>query len=99
MDKSSDPLDPDGVHDRDSFFAFVWALVEDREAAVAAERITPSSPYSQDAGGWENITIESYLEGALRWAEDSDMGVRQGVPAGPSWQAFAHFLLSGKIYE
>ena len=99
MAESVDPLDPHGVHDLDSFLAFVAALVEDRETSVAAERVDPSSPYGPDAGGWENITIESFLFAALRWAESTGMGVRQGLPAGPSWEAFAAFLLCGKVYE
>ena len=33
-----DQLDPDNVHDRESFLAFVRALVADREAAVEAEK-------------------------------------------------------------
>jgi hypothetical protein len=90
----SDPLDPRAVTDRDSFLAFVRALVVDRRRSVAAERISPSSPYGPDAGGWENVTVESFLEAALAWAEDSGR-----LPAEPSWQAFATFLYLGKIYE
>jgi hypothetical protein len=99
MAEAVDPLDPQAVHDFDSFLTFVAALVEDREASVAAERVAPSSPYMPDAGGWENVTIESFLFAALRWAESTGMGVSQGLPAGPSWEAFAAFLLSGKVYE
>jgi hypothetical protein len=99
MDDVRDPLDPDTVHDRESFFAFVRALAADRRASVAAERQAPSSPYGPQAGGWENATIESFLEAALSWGEDTDMGVSQGLPAEPSWQAFAAFLYCGKIYE
>ena len=51
MNDIPDPLDPKAVHDRDSFFAFVRALVEDREVSIAAERISPSSPYGPAAGG------------------------------------------------
>jgi hypothetical protein len=98
-----DPLDPDSVHDRESFLAFVRALVADREAAVEAERRQPTDPrflgLVQDAGGWYNFTIEEYLKAALAWAEATDMGESQGLPAGPSWKAFAAFLYCGKIYE
>jgi hypothetical protein len=94
-----DPLDPHAVHDRDSFFAFVTALIKDRSASVAAERVAPSSPYGPDAGGWENITIESFLFAALRWAESTGMGVSQGLSAEPSWKVFAVFLHCGKVYE
>jgi hypothetical protein len=87
------------VRDRESFFAFVEALAADRRAAVAAERVKPSSPYGPDAGGWENSTIEDFLWAALRWAESTGMGERQGLPAEPTWRAFAEFLYCGKIYE
>ena len=83
--------------------AFVRALVADREAAVEAEKRKPTDPrvlgLVPDAGGWYNFTIEAYLDAALRWAEDSDMGESQGLQAGPSWKAFAAFLFCGKIYE
>jgi hypothetical protein len=99
MSPNPDALDPDAVHDRESFLAFVAALAADRRAAVAAELVSPSSPYGPDAGGWENVTIEDFLEAAISWAVDSDMGIRQGMPAELSWQTFAAFLLSGKVYE
>ncbi|MFL5327843.1 MAG: hypothetical protein ACJ8C4_02925 [Gemmataceae bacterium] len=99
----ADPLNPATVHDRESFLTFVRALVADREAAVKAEKRGPTDPRAlrimQDAGGWYNFTIEAYLDAALRWAEDSDMGESQALPASPSWKAFATFLLCGKIYE
>jgi hypothetical protein len=98
VEDGPDPLDPHAVHDRESFIAFVRALVADRRASVAAERESPSSPYSPDAGGWENVTIESFLFAALRWAE-STAGPRDPWPAEPSWRSFARFLNAGKIYE
>jgi hypothetical protein len=101
--EAADPLDPDTVHDRESFLAFVRALVADREAAVEAEERKPTDPrilgLVPDAGGWYNFTIESYLNASLSWAEDTGMGVSQGLPPEPSWRAFAAFLLCGKIYE
>jgi hypothetical protein len=82
------------VADRDSFFAFVRALIEDREDEISKDSIKPSNPYGASANGWENGTIETYLDAALSWAEDS-----QGLCREPSWKAFAQFLYSGKIYE
>lgn len=99
MAEAIDPLDPHAVHDRDSFLAFVLALAADRRASVAAERASPSSPYGPDAGGWENVSIERFLEAAVAWAEDTGMGVSQGLPPEPSWRAFAVFLNCGKGYE
>jgi hypothetical protein len=101
--ETTDPLDPAAVHDRESFLEFVRSLVADREAAVEAEKRNPTDPrilgLAPDAGGWYNFTIEAYLNAALSWAEDTHMGESQGLPAGPSWRAFAAFLLCGKIYE
>ena len=86
------------VIDRDSFLAFVKALIVDREAEVAIEKDYPSSPSGAGANGWENGTIERYLEAAVRWAEDS-RGQPLELPEEPSWKAFATFLYCGKIYE
>ena len=83
----------EAVTDRASFFEFVRALVANREAAVAAERVSPSSPYGPDAGGWENTKIETYLEACLACAEDNDLS-----PAA-SWRLFAQFLIGGVSYE
>lgn len=99
MDQAPDPLDPDAVHDRGSFLAFVAALAADRRASATVGRITPGSPYGLAAGGWENVTIEDFLEAALAWAESTGMGESQGLPATPSWRGFAAFLHCGKIYE
>jgi hypothetical protein len=88
------------VHDRESFFAFVRALIADRDAAVALERESPSGSYAEsDAGGWYNTVIETYLSAALNWAQTTGMGLSQGLPEDPSWKSFAVFLYCGKIYE
>jgi hypothetical protein len=92
-------VDPDSVHDRDSFLAFVRALAADRRASVSEESQTPSALLSAQARGWENSSIESFLEASLRWAEDTGMGVSQGLPPDPTWRSFAVFLYCGKIYE
>jgi hypothetical protein len=97
--EASDTLDPDAVHDRESFLAFVAALAADRRGSVAAEEVEPGSPYSPAAGGWENVTIEDFLEAALAWAESTGMGESQGLQAVPTWRGFAAFLYCGKIYE
>jgi hypothetical protein len=87
------------VTDAESFLAFVRALVADRESAVQRERAQPSSPYGPDAGGWENVRIEAYLEAAAAWAESTDFGVSQGLNPDNLWSRFANFLYVGKIYE
>ena len=67
----TDPFDLlEQVTDRESFLAFVRALAADREDEVAKEQVQPSSPYGPGANGWENATIEAFLEAALAWAHD-----------------------------
>lgn len=86
----------DRITDQASFYVFVAALIADREQEVDIEKRTPSSPYGPGANGWENLTIEAYLEAALAWAQDSGAN---GLPSSITWQAFATFLYCGKIYE
>lgn len=62
------------VHDEESFLQFMLALRDDREASVKEETETPSSPHDRDAGGWENTTIERFLDTAVRWARGSVNG-------------------------
>lgn len=69
----------EAVTDFPTFLAFAKLLQADREAAVAKERLHPSSPYESEYG-WENTTIESFLEAAIAWSETTDCGVGQGTP-------------------
>ena len=89
----------ESVCDEESFLTFVRALQADRELSVAAEASAPSSPYGPTALGWENQTIESFLEAACSWAEDSNFGATQGLSEASPWKKFAVFLYCGKSYE
>lgn len=72
------------VTDEATFLVFVQALAADRRA---------------NAGMWVNGSIEDFLEAASSWAEDSEFGSKQGLPAQSLWKKFAVFLYCGKIYE
>jgi hypothetical protein len=72
------------VNDELTFLAFVRALAIDRRS---------------DAEHWENQSIESFLESACAWAEDSDFGSKQGLSAASPWRKLATLLYCGKIYE
>jgi len=89
----------EAVNDEQSFLTFARALQLDRVATVAAESRAASLPYGRDAGGWENVSIESFLESALAWAEASNFGASQGLESTNPWKKFAAFLYCGKIYE
>ena len=88
----------DRVEDRETFFQFVHALIEDRVDEVEKEQEQPSNPYGPGANRWENGTIEAFLHAAVRWAEDS-IGQKDGMTDEPTWKSFATFLWCGKIYE
>ena len=83
------------VHDEATFLLFLTALMKDREREVELEKENPSSPYGAGALGWENTTIEGFLESAIAWAEDSSQTTEQANP----WLRAAQILHAGKIYE
>lgn len=87
------------VNDESSFLAFASALAADRVESREKEKINPSSPYGSAANGWENTSIEGFLESAVAWGEASNLGVTQGLSPANPWQRFATFLYCGKIYE
>jgi hypothetical protein len=89
----------DAVHDRRTLLDFVRALIADREDEVAKEAGSPSSPYGAGANGWQNGTIEDFLEAASGWAESTNFGEAQGLSVANPWRQFAVFLYCGKIYE
>lgn len=74
------------VSDDQSFLRFARALMED--GSVATEE-----------NGWQNSTINGFLDSAIAWAEASDFGLSQGLQPSNPWRQFAVFLYCGKIYE
>ena len=89
----------DTVNDERSFLKFVDALRKDREKEVTAQSATPVDPCGRGPYGWENHTIEDFLEAAQAWAEDSNFGESQNLKEASPWKKFAVFLYCGKIYE
>ena len=89
----------DSVSDAASFLAFARLLAADRVDEVRKEAASPSQPYGPGANGWENGTIEAFLESAISWAEATDIGLSQGLTPDNPWKRFAVFLYCGKIYE
>jgi hypothetical protein len=87
------------VNDSESFLAFVRQLIADREDEVKKEKASPSSPFGPGVNGWENGTIEAFLEAAVAWAEATDFGEKQKPSDQNPWHQFALFLYLGKIYE
>jgi len=90
-------LGPDDVNDFASFIKFVNWLGSDRADEVAKERVAPSHPMGPGINGWENTTIEAFLEAAAACA--ADRRDKTGHEPEPTWREFAQFVLGGKIYE
>lgn len=86
------------VNDRESFLVFARALTNDREEEVRNETESPTSPFGLGSNGWENGSIEAFLDAAIAWTEDS-IGSAIELPEEPAWQSFARFLYAGKHYE
>jgi hypothetical protein len=83
------------VNDRESFFAFIEALIGDRIDAAGQEIEKSGNLYAEPVNDWQNTTIESFFEAALAWAQ----AMPGQLDEAPSWQSLAHFLYAGKIYE
>ena len=88
----------DAVCDEVSFVTFVSALASDRADEVRKEEQSPSSPFGAGANGWENTTVEAFLESAAAWAQDWKRSP-QYTPAANPWKRCAEILYAGKHYE
>ncbi len=87
------------VHDEETFLQFLLALRNDREASLAQELENPSSQFGPDAGGWENTTIERFLDTAVRWARDSVNGNPFYKRPENPWRRCADILFAATGYE
>jgi len=91
----------DVVCDEDSFLGFLNALAKDRAEEARLEAIEPSNPYGPGATGWQNGSIEAFLECAAAWGEDSKDGMplsKWEKPTNP-WKRCAEIIYMGKHYE
>ena len=89
----------ESVVDEESFIEFLNVLAADRADEVEKERITPSSPYGPGVNGWENGSIEAFLDAASRWAEQSINGMPLLEKSMNPWRRCADILYAGKFYE
>jgi hypothetical protein len=94
----TDPVEAalEAVSDEASFLRFVQALGADfaddqREAARGG-----GTPYGPGPRGWENGSIEAFLDAAAAWAESSP---GKFPIAQNSWRRCADILYAGKFYE
>src|SRR5688500_12511835 len=84
----------EAVNSKQTFLEFLDALKRDRIDEVEKEKIEKSSPYGPGVNGWQNLTIEDFLNAMHRFGEDSN-----DLNETPDWKAFALLLYAGKMYE
>ena len=68
--------------------------MKDRELEIEKEKENPSSPYGAGALGWQNLSIEDFLESAVAWAEAT-----KDRPESNPWKRVAQTIHAGKTYE
>lgn len=84
------------VNDQESFLEFARALQADKEDENRKENL--GNLYSSGRNGWQNPSIETFLDAAIAWAEASNFG-EKFESVDNLWKRFALFLYCGKIYE
>lgn len=89
----------DEVKDEGTFLLFLKALAGDRADEVRKETQRPGSPYGPGANGWENWTIEAFLETAAAWGESSKRSPQSYENPDNLWKRCAHIIYMGKMYE
>ncbi|MDX9677937.1 hypothetical protein NQ186_14475 [Pseudomonas zeae] len=87
------------VTDEQSFIEFVAALGADFSRERALEESSPSSPYEAGARGWENGSVDTFLDAAAAWAVASSRNAQADAAVSNVWRRCAAILLAGKFYE
>lgn len=89
----------EAVTDEPSFLNFLDLLAQDFQKEREIEKTNHSSPYGPGALGWENGSIDAFLDAAARCGLDHIR--KSGIPSPPHniWQRCAQILLRGKYYE
>jgi hypothetical protein len=82
------------VNSKQTFLNFVNALQNDWADEVEKEKIKKSSPFGPGANGWQNGTIEMFLDAMHAFGQDSPL-----ISDKPDWKSFALILYAGKFYE
>lgn len=91
----------ENVKDRKSFLDFVDALASDFAAERTIEASQPSRPYGPGALGWENGSIDTFLDACTACVREhmQQADCEPLLSEQPIWRELAQFLLSGKYYE
>ncbi|WP_166793875.1 hypothetical protein [Pseudomonas sp. F01002] len=87
------------VNDEQSFIGFMAALGDDFSRERLLEETSPSSPFGPGALGWENGSVDTFLDAAASWAIASTRCSLTDASVLNVWQRCAAILLAGKFYE
>jgi len=58
--------------------------------------------FLHNSAGWENPTIDKYLDAMAAWVRSMDNYYRhvgEGPPIQPTWRTIGHILSAAKVYE
>lgn len=83
-------LDADAVASKGDFIAYAKQLLADYRANA---RVKPGSAVRGRDGGWQNESLEHFLESLIAYAEDAE------ISDDARWTTFAGLLRAGKEYE
>jgi hypothetical protein len=87
------------VADEKAFIQLLRMMALDREDEQQKELARPSSPHSAGANGWENRSIEAFLEAAAAWAEATSRTANLGAEASDAWRRAAIIVVAVAFYE
>ncbi|WBL78441.1 hypothetical protein I3J27_36835 [Bradyrhizobium xenonodulans] len=89
----------DAVSDEQSFIRLLQRMAFDRKDEQQKGLAAPSSPYEPGANGWENGSIEAFLEAAAAWAEATQDTSSLEAKAANIWRRAAQIIVAGAFYE
>ncbi len=75
------------IESREDLVSFIHALIGDLR---------------QNPDGWENPTLEAYLQALAAWVNDMDgyyLNRSEPVPEQPTWQTMGDILMGARVYE
>ena len=89
----------EAVADERASIRLLQMMALDRQDEQQKELARPSSPYSAGANGWENGSIEDFLEAAAAWAEATSQTTNLGAEGSDAWRRAAMIIVAGAFYE
>jgi hypothetical protein len=89
----------EAVSDERAFIRLLQMMALDRRHEQQKELTSPGLPYSAGANGWENGSIEAFLEAAAAWAEATSQTNNLGAEASDAWRRAAMIAVAGAFYE